>query len=280
MSQLRESRLSIDGVAGVVTSAGDQDSEEGVVCLHSVPGSGRDFQWLLPETAKIMRSIALDLPGFGRADKPRSFPYSITGYQTWLAPAIEQLGLRRVHLVAHSFHTQTGLMWAAMNPDMCASVTLLDGGVLENYPGNWVANIWQKKYLGEFLQMATTRRAFKFVMQRGNWRALPGRWLDDFITEDDRDTRWVTLQLYRATSFDDGHILREALAPRQLPALVIYGRNDPFISWKYAERQRETFPDAKVIVWDDCGHLPHVQHPERTAREVPAFLRSLTGGSD
>ena len=56
MSNLRESRLSINGVAGVVTSAGDPDSDEAVVCLHGVPGSGRDFQWLLPETGKIARS--------------------------------------------------------------------------------------------------------------------------------------------------------------------------------------------------------------------------------
>ncbi|MDE2967181.1 MAG: alpha/beta hydrolase [Chloroflexota bacterium] len=277
MSSLRESRLSINGVAGIVTSAGESDSEEAVVCLHSVPGSGRDFQWLLPETEKIVRSVAFDLPGFGRADKPRDFPYSIEGYQQWLAPAIAELGVRRVHLVLHSFHSQTGLMWAAMNPDKCASVTLLAGGVLEDYPGNWIANLWKTPIAGEVLQATTTRPVFKLVMQRGNWRALPGEWLDDLITEDDRDTRRVTLQLYRATSFDDGHILREALTPRNLPALVIWGRKDPFISWRYAERQHETFADAEVHVWDDCGHLPHVQHPQRTAETVAAFLKTVVG---
>ena len=277
MSSLQESRLSINGVAGIVTSAGESDSEEAVVCLHSVPGSGRDFQWLLPETEKIVRSVAFDLPGFGRADKPRDFPYSIEGYQQWLAPAIAELGVRRVHLVLHSFHSQTGLMWAAMNPDKCASVTLLAGGVLEDYPGNWIANLWKTPIAGEILQATTTRPVFKLVMQRGNWRALPGEWLDDLITEDDRDTRWVTLQLYRATSFDDGHILREALTPRNLPALVIWGRKDPFISWRYAERQHETFADAEVHVWDDCGHLPHVQHPQRTAETVAAFLKTVVG---
>ena len=275
MSNLRESRLSINGVAGIVTAVGDRDDEEAVVCLHSVPGSGRDFHWLLPETEKLVRSVAFDLPGFGRADKPRDFPYSIEGYQTWLAPAIDELGIRRAHLVLHSFHSQTGLMWAAMNPDKCASVTLLAGGVLENYPGNWIANLWKTPIAGEILQATTTRPVFKLVMQRGNWRALPGEWLDDLITEDDRDTRWVTLQLYRATNFDDGHILREALTPRNLPALVIWGKKDPFISWNYAERQRETFADAQVHVWNDCGHLPHVQHPDRTAEKVTAFLQTV-----
>lgn len=275
MSDLTESTITINGVRGIVTSAGDSEAEEGVLCLHSVPGSGRDFQWLLPQTGKLLRSVALDLPGFGRADKPRDFPYSVQGYQSWLAPAIDELGLRRVHLVLHSFHSQTGLMWAAMHPDRCASVTLLDGGVLENYPGNWIANIWKLKPAGEILQALTTRPLFKLVLQRGNFRQLPSRWLDELITEDDRDTRWVTLELYRNTDFDEGHILRAALAPRGLPALVIHGRKDPFISWRYAERQRETFPEAIVRVWDDCGHFPHVQHPERTAQEVTAFLQSL-----
>ena len=277
MAELRHSRIEINGVAAPIAEAGPSEATEAAVCLHAVPGSGRDFQWLLPETGNVMRSIALDLPGFGRADKPRDFPYSIEGYQQWLAPAIDELGVKRAHLILHSFHSQTGLMWAAMHPDKCASVTLLAGGVLENYPGNWIANIWKTRIAGEILQATTTRPVFKLVMQRGNWRALPGKWLDDLITEDDRDTRWVTLQLYRATNFDDGHILRQALASRNLPALVIWGRKDPFISWTYAERQRETFANAEVHVWDDCGHLPHVQHPGRTAEKVTAFLRSQIG---
>ncbi len=272
MAEFRESRLSINGVAGVITELGDEASEEAVVCLHSVPGSGRDFQFVMPAIGEIMRVVAIDLPGFGRADKPRDFPYSIEGFQTWLAPALSELGLNRVHLLLHSFHSQTGLMWAAMNPAKCASITLLDGGVLEDYPGNLVANIWRRKHAGEFLQLITTRPAFKLFMRWGNPRGLNSQWLDELITEDDRDTRWVTLQLYRNTDFDEGHIFRLALSPHNIPALVIYGRNDPFISWRYAERQRETFADAEVHVWDDCGHFPHIQHPQRTAELVTAFL--------
>ncbi len=279
MSSLRESRLSINGVAGLVTYAGASEDEEAVVCLHGVPGSGRDFQWLLPEMAKITRSVAFDLPGFGRADKPDDFPYSIEGYQTWLAPAIDALGIKRVHLVLHSFHSQTGLMWAAMNPDKCRSITILDGGVLEDYRGNLVANIWRKKHAGEILQFITTRRLFKLFMRLGNPRGLNPQWLDELITEDDRATRRVTLELYRNTNFDDAKILRLALSPRDIPTLVIFGRKDPFISWRYAERQRETFANAEIHVWDDCGHFPHVQHPERTAENVTAFLRTVVGAT-
>lgn len=277
MSSLRESRLSINGVAGIVTSAGDSNSEEAVVCLHGVPGSGRDFRRLLPETEKIARSIAFDLPGFGRADKPRDFPYSIEGYQTWLAPALDQLGIQRAHLVLHDFGGPIGLMWAAMNPQKVASIILIDTGVLADYRWHLLGRLWRTPRVGEAVQAGTTRPLFKLWMRRGNIRGLDPQWLDELIDEDERRTRSATLKLYRNTGDPGSPLLGQALAPQRKPALVIWGRRDPYISWRYADRQRDTFPNADIHVWDDCGHWPHVQHPGRTADTVTAFLQSVVG---
>ena len=275
MSELRESRLSINGVDGVITSAGDSDSGEAVVCLHGVPGSGRDFQWLLPETEQVVRSIAIDLPGFGRADKPKDFPYSIEGYQTWLSPALDQLGVERAHLVLHDFGGPIGLMWAAMNPHKFASVVLIDTGVLADYRWHLLGRLWRMPRIGEAIQAGTIRPLFKLWMRRGNIRGLDSRWLNELIDEDEGRTRRATLTLYRNTDEPGSPMLGQALAPQRKPALVIWGRRDPYISWRYAERQRESFPDADVRVWNDSGHWPHVQHPGRTADTVTAFLRSL-----
>ena len=67
MAEIRHSRIEINGVAAPIAEAGPSEAAEAAVCLHSVPGSGRDFQWLLPETGNVMRSIAVDLPGFGQS---------------------------------------------------------------------------------------------------------------------------------------------------------------------------------------------------------------------
>ena len=103
--------------------------------------------------------------------------------------------------------------------------------------------------------------------------------MDELITEDDRATRRVTLELYRNTNFDDAKILRQALSPRNIPTLVIFGRNDPFISWRYAERQRETFAECRDSGLGRLRPLPHVQHPERTAEKVTAFLTTVVGAA-
>lgn len=275
MSNLHESRLSINGVTGIVTSAGESDAEEAVVCLHGVPGSGRDFQWLLAETGKVARSIAFDLPGFGKADKPREFPYSVEGYQTWLSPALDELEVERAHLVLHDFGGPIGLMWAAMNPHRFASVVLIDTGVLPDYRWHLLGRLWRTRRVGEAIQAGTTRTLFKLWMRRGNIRGLNPRWLDALIDEDEKQTRSATLKLYRNTDEPGSPMLGQAIAPQEKPALVIWGRRDPYISWRYAERQREVFPDAEVHVWKDSGHWPHVQHPSRTADAVTAFLQTV-----
>ena len=258
---MRERRLEVNGVAGLIAEWGAADSSEAIVCLHGVPGSGRDFQQLAPALSELGRCVAIDLPGFGRADKPVDFPYSIEGYQTWLDPAIRELGIERAHLVLHDFGGPIGLLWAAMHPPQFASATLLATGVLPGYRWHLLGRLWRIPRLGELIQRSTSRPLFKLWMRRGNRRGLDSAWLDQLIDEDDAATRRATLALYRATDEPGSALLAQALAPQAKPALVIWGQNDPYVGPEYAAAQRRVFPNARIEVWPNTGHWPHIQHP-------------------
>jgi pimeloyl-ACP methyl ester carboxylesterase len=47
--------------------------------------------------------------------------------------------------------------------------------------------------------------------------------------------------------------------------------------WALAERQREVFPDAQVVVLNGSGHWPFGDDPERVAQVVVPFLRRVMG---
>ena len=275
MEAIRRSRLTINGVSSPIAEAGPAGASEALVCLHGVPGSGRDFEHLLLSTGAIMRSIAIDLPGFGRADKPRDFNYSIEGYIAWLTPALVELGVERAHLALHDFGGPIGLLWAAMNPHKFVSAALFDTGVLPDYRWHLLGRLWRMPYVGEAVQRGTTRPLFKLWMRRGNIRGLDPQWLNALIDEDDADSRRATLALYRATDDPGNPLFAQALAPQDKPALVIWGARDPYISSHYAARQRDAFPSAQVQVWPDSGHWPMIQHPERIADAVTEFLRQM-----
>ena len=58
------------------------------------------------------------------------------------------------------------------------------------------------------------------------------------------------------------------------PVLVVWGRHDPYVPVRYAERQREFFPQAQVEILDDSGHWPFADNPARVAKIVVPFLRN------
>lgn len=273
----RQRRLTVNRVAGLITESGDSSATEAIVCLHGVPGSGRDFQWLLPSLGELGRALAIDLPGFGQADKPSDFPYSVEGYQTWLEPALRELRVERAHLVLHDFGGPIGLLWAAMHPDQFASVTLLATGVLTGYQWHLLGRLWRRPRVGEFLQRHTSPRLFRFWMRRGNRGGLDPEWMEQLIREDDEATRAATLALYRATDDPGSDVVGESLSPHERPALVIWGQNDPYVAPHYASAQRRPFPTADIQVWQDTGHWPHVQHPQRAAEAISEFLRAQVG---
>ena len=95
--------VSVRGVRSPVLTAGPPDGTEAVVFVHGNPGPADDWRELLTRAGELGRAIAPDMPGYGRADKPKDFSYSIDGYAEHLAALLDQLGITRAHIVAHDF---------------------------------------------------------------------------------------------------------------------------------------------------------------------------------
>ncbi len=62
------------------------------------------------------------------------------------------------------------------------------------------------------------------------------------------------------------------LAAMRTPALYVYGRRDVLITSRFGHKIRETVPHATVQVWDDCGHVPQIEFPERTSEALTRFF--------
>jgi pimeloyl-ACP methyl ester carboxylesterase len=58
----------------------------------------------------------------------------------------------------------------------------------------------------------------------------------------------------------------------RLPALLIRGSTDPAASWPEVERFRADVPHGRVEIFEDSGHLPQMEEPERYAELIRAFV--------
>lgn len=66
--------------------------------------------------------------------------------------------------------------------------------------------------------------------------------------------------------------VRERLAKLSCPALVVAGRNDPRAKVDEAYRVQEMIPECELVVFDECGHQPHVERPDRFNEVIRGFL--------
>ncbi|HKO36927.1 MAG TPA: alpha/beta hydrolase [Solirubrobacterales bacterium] len=272
---VERSSLLAGGTRTRLVQAGPTDATEAVVFVHGNPGSADDWEWMVGAAGGTgKRALAFDLPDFGETVAPPGFAHDAPAYAAFLGEVLKELEIERVHLVIHDFGGLIGLVWAVAHPDAVASITLIDTGLMPGYRWHGTARVWRTPIAGEALQAIATRSLFRFLITVREPRGLPREFVERMYDHYDRRTRRAVLKLYRATP-DPGGMSENLIGlfrPRDIPALVIWGEDDPYLSSSYAPRQREAFPSAEVHVLPASGHWPFADAPETVERLLVEFL--------
>jgi pimeloyl-ACP methyl ester carboxylesterase len=91
------------------------------------------------------------------------------------------------------------------------------------------------------------------------------------ITLDQRPTDLVIAVEAIRDRLDSTDVVRSLRAP----VLVIVGDRDPFLSVEEADAIARTAPAGRLVVFEQTGHLPSLQHPERFNAVLEGFLSSI-----
>jgi pimeloyl-ACP methyl ester carboxylesterase len=271
--------IRVGGVRTPVMQAGPPARAEAVVFVHGNPGSRLDWHALLSETGGFARAVAFDMPGFGRADKPATFDYSVPGYARFISGALKELGVGHAHLVLHDFGGAWGLAWAATEPDAFASVVIINTPTVSGYRWYPLAKVWRTPGAGELLHWTLTKPTFRMLLRRGQPKGLPREAVERMARDYDRGTQRAVLRLYRASA-----AAKLVPAPASFfaalrrPARIVWAEQDIYIPNRFAEKHREAFPLADIVYLPQSGHFPMLDDPASTAAAVIPFLRAHVGG--
>src|SRR5436190_15166512 len=130
---VRQSGISFAGGRPRITEAGPRDAKEAVLFVHGNPGSARDWDDLVAANGRFARTVALDIPGWGKSDKSNVAIQTTDGAAAYIDAVRRTLGIEHVILVAHDFGGIWGLEWASQHPDALTGVVLMDTRVLKDY---------------------------------------------------------------------------------------------------------------------------------------------------
>ena len=275
---VRSAEIVVDGVRSPVIEAGPEASREAVLFVHGNPGSRLDWHDLVARTGVFVRAVALDVPGFGEADKPDGFDATVPGYATFIGGALAQLGIDRAHLVLHDFGGPWGLAWAATDPEAFASVVIVNAPPVSGYRWYLLAKVWRTPVAGELLHWTLTPRTFRWLVRRGNPKGLPDEAVERMCRQYDRGTQRTVLRLYRSA---DAKRLVPAppsfFAALERPALVVWGSQDIYIPTRFAQAHLDAFPQGRIEYLPGSGHFPNLDDPEGVATRMIPFLQEVTG---
>lgn len=96
-----------------------------VLLLHGEPSWSYLYRKMIPVYVQAgYRTVAPDLIGFGKSDKPAGQnDYSYQSHMDWLTAFLKKTGLTGIHLFCQDWGGMLGLRLAAENPECFASIT-------------------------------------------------------------------------------------------------------------------------------------------------------------
>ncbi len=108
-------------------------------------------------------------------------------------------------------------------------------------------------------------------------KALGARWRDERVTPENEDLRLqskvTTAKLAWSPRWYDPH-LRKWLKRARLPATIVWGANDAFLSPEHAQEWSRLIPGAQTKIIDACGHHPSIEQPEALHAALATFLNA------
>jgi pimeloyl-ACP methyl ester carboxylesterase len=279
---VRTGRVTVGGVSTRVQQAGPPGAKEAIVFVHGSPDSSRDWDQLVALNGRFARTVAFDISGYGKSDKNAPQIQTTDGAAKYIQGVLDQLGIKHAVLVVHDFGGIWGLQWAVKHTHSLLGAVLIDTGVLIDSVPHPSAVIWATPIAGELQMASTTRPSWRADFRAHNPPSMPDAYIDLLYDYYDRATRCAALRYYRSASQNFMTLGREqaaVLKPLDLPALVIWGRQDPYVLVDQAQKQKEAFPHARIEILDGSAHWPHIDDPKRVRELVVPFLRPTLSAS-
>ena len=243
------------------------------VFVHGNPTHSADW---LPIVERMRGpALALDLPGFGRSDRPdpARFDYGFRTYADFFARFLDVLGIGEYSLVVHDWGG-LALIAAQRRPDRVRRLVITNAvPLLPGYRWHRLARIWRTRGLGELSNRIWTRRLLALGLReaRADWSRFPPEFVDLVWEHIDAGTFRAILRLYRSAPPAELARAGESLGRIEAPALVIWSGRDRYLPARFGPAYAAALPNAELVELPDAGHWSWRDEPAVEGR-IADFL--------
>ena len=269
--------IDVDGVRVHYQEAGEEHAPA-LVLIHGFASS--TLVWskvFLKLAAAGYRVIALDMLGYGYSAKPRNGEYTIAGQARILTRLLDCLGIPGAIFIGSSYGGAVAATCALDHPNRVEKLILV-GTVNNNRPLAFtLMRVFGSPLFGDVVSplligsRRLLRRRMKRVYDRHAWVMDERRVDARHLPLRAAGTQRAIIRTVRGWNAErisrDAHLITQ-------PTLLIWGENDREIPLADGERLHDEIPGSRLMVFLECGHLPHEEYPEAFTNVVIDFCQT------
>ena len=279
--------VSVEGRRTVVATAG-RSSDPALVLIHGFGGS--TFGWrhvMEPLAASGWYVVALDLPGFGLAEKGWGGAYDHASHARFVLAVMDQMQINQAVLAGHSMGGNVVSWVAALAPERVRGLALIDAAIVS--PSAAPASA-----ASTLLSLPPLRRATRILIRSAFTEATFGELLGSAFAVKSAATPETIRGYATASQLEDWDlallgILRDAGANAlpvpieeivahngaAIPTLILWGSDDSWVPIAAGEALRAALPSATYVVLPGLGHVPFEEAPAAFTIALQEWLATL-----
>jgi pimeloyl-ACP methyl ester carboxylesterase len=254
-------------------SSEDKIPTETMVILHGYPTSSYDYYKVLPELSKYYRVIVHDHLGFGFSDKPLNYSYSLLDQADLALQLWQQLGVKKVHLLAHDYGTSvaTEIIARDNNNELTIEIenlTLCNGSMhIELSQLRTIQKLLKNKWLGKYVAKLTTYAIFSknlrnvyFDKTKVSNNELKDIWMQLEYNEGRKVIHKLSQYINERYIYWNRWI--GALKETNLQTNIVWAKNDPVAVPAIARLIATEISNNKLFWIENTGHFPMLENPD------------------
>jgi pimeloyl-ACP methyl ester carboxylesterase len=254
------------------------DGKSTVILIHGYGGYIENWEDNIAVLAQSRRVYALDLPGCGHSDKPHA-TFSIPYFTQYIRDFMIVQNVDKAALIGESMGGGIVLQFALQYPDQVDRIVLADSAGLGK--DVWIfLRMLSVPILGELLSRPSRKGSAQFFKQLF--------FNQDFITDQRINESYEMASLPGAqrcllntlrTSCNIWGVKDNVIDPIldhleeiKVPTLVVWGAQDQLVAVAHAYFAAQSLPNAKLHIFDPCGHMPNIECAQEFNSLVIDFL--------
>ena len=251
-----------------------------VILLHGLGGFIENWDLNIAALAQERREYAFDLPGFGRSGKPE-VRYTIPYLTAFVHKFMAALDIEKAALMGESMGGTISVQFALQYPDQVEKLVLAASGGLGKEVSIYL-RIMTIPILGEYLVRPSRKGSAELQkLLFFDHGLINDEWIEeDYQMSLQPGAQRCLLSALRSKVNIWG-VRREIYSPIleklekiEVPTLIIWGEQDQILPVAHAYTAAERLQDARLNIFDGCGHMPNIEHPDKFNAIVNEFLNA------